>query len=96
MPKAWRQYDTSDRVMAHILEQHYKLRQLLISGDRQAERIPVVAEYEISDYDIERFPELAKAFLITIFPKNPIKHTIDDFDNPLTADQIVCVVCRLR
>ncbi len=92
MPESYRQYYTSDRVMKHVLEQHYKLRQLLISGDRQAERIPVVAEYEISDYDIERFPELAKAFLITIFPKNSIKHTIDDFDNPLTADQIVWFV----
>jgi hypothetical protein len=78
--------------MKHVLEQHYKLRQLLISGDRQAERTSVVAEYEVSDYDIERFPELAKAFLITIFPKNSIKHTIDDFDNPLTADQIVWFV----
>jgi hypothetical protein len=92
MPKAWRQYDTSDRAMEHILEQHYKLRQLLISGDRQDERLPVVAEYEISDYDIERFPELAKAVLITIFPKDPIEHVIDDFDNPLTADQIVWFV----
>jgi len=78
--------------MKHVLEQHYKLRQLLITGDRQNERMPVVAEYKISDYDIEQFPELAKAFLITIFPKNPIKHTIDDFDNPLTADQIVWFV----
>ncbi len=92
MAEAWRQYYTSGRVMKHVLEQHYKLRQLLISGDRQTERTSVVAEYKISDYDIERFPELAKALLITIFPKNPIKHTIDDFDNPLTADQIVWFV----
>jgi hypothetical protein len=77
MAEAWRQYYTSGRVMKHVLEQHYKLRQLLI---------------EVSDYDIERFPELAKAFLITIFPRNPFKHTIDDFDNPLTADQIVWFV----
>jgi hypothetical protein len=58
----------------------------------------VVAEYEVTEQNVDMFPELETVHYITIYPSDKAKwkmQPIDDFDDPLTDDEVSFVFQHL-